>query len=150
MTPLLLLAVVLWLTLVALTAQGVLRHVCRRQLRRLAVERGMSYSERDLFNLASRIMAALPVPAGADLRVFDLLYGSQGDHHRYIFTAEYTRGVVGGHQRESRAVTFGEPRDGAPERPLPVDWAPDNLSILDQYRYLLEHHCSPGAGGPGR
>src|SRR5688500_15740566 len=92
--PLLLLASLLALTALALVVRKILRPAIKRRLRRFANDWKMRYVERDLFHLAPRIATVIPVPGAADLRVIDVLYASEGDTHRYLFTAEYTRGVV--------------------------------------------------------
>ena len=140
MTPIRLLTLVLALTVLAWTTHQILRQLRRRQLRRLAVQWRMGYAERDLFNLAARITSQLPVPAAADLRVLDLLYASEGNHHRYVFTVEYTRGIISSHRRECRVMTFCEPRDTAARCPSPLLPAPEQLPILDQYRHLHDHN----------
>jgi hypothetical protein len=138
--PLLLLASLLALTALALIVHKILRHAIKRRLRRFASDWKMRYVERDLFHLAPRIATIIPVPGAADLRVIDVLYGSEGDTHRYLFTAEYTRGVVGRHEREQRVMTFAEPREPSRENPpTPLVCAPQDLPIPDQYLHLHDH-----------
>jgi hypothetical protein len=137
--PLLLLGSLLALTALALVVHKILRHGIKRRLRQLAGDWKMGYVERDLFHLAPRIATIIPVPGAADLRVIDVIYGSQGKTHRYLFTAEYTRGVVGRHEREQRVMTFAEPKEPTRENPpTPLVCAPQDLPIPEQYRDLHE------------
>ena len=138
--PLLLLGSLLAITAIAWIVHKFLRHRIKKRLRRFANDWKMRYAERDLFHLAPRIAAIVPVPGAADLRVIDVIYGSHGDTHRYLFTAEYTRGVVGRHEREQRVMTFAEPKEPTPENPpTPLVCAPPELPIADQYVHLHEH-----------
>jgi hypothetical protein len=138
--PLLVLASLLTLTALALLIHKLLRHRIKRRLRHLANDWKMRYVESDLFHLAPRIATIIPVPGAADLRVIDVIYGSQGDTHRYLFTAEYTRGVVGRHEREQRVMTFAEPKEPTPANPpTPLVCAPPDLSIAEQYLHLRQH-----------
>src|SRR4029434_5757501 len=85
----------------------------KRELKDLAAEWGVRFTPGDPFHLAERLVRDFPIPGAADLRVLDVIYATQGDRHRYVFTVEYTRGVVEHHRREARAMTFCEPREGA-------------------------------------
>jgi hypothetical protein len=135
--PLLLLSTLLALTALALVVHKFLRHRIKRRLRRMAGDWKMRYVERDLFHLAPRIATIIPVPGAADLRVIDVIYGSEGETHRYLFTAEYTRGVVGRHEREQRVMTFAEPKEPTRENPpTPLVCAPQDVPIVEQYRHL--------------
>lgn len=137
--PLLLLSSLLALTALALVVHKILRHGIKRRLRKFAGEWRMGYAERDLFQLAPRIATIIPVPGAADLRVIDVIYGSKGEQHRYLFTAEYTRGVVGRHEREQRVMTFAEPKEPTRDNPpTPLVCAPQDLPIAEQYRHLHE------------
>jgi hypothetical protein len=138
--PLLLLGSLLALTALALLLHKLLRHGTKRRLRRLANDWTMRYVERDLFHLAPRIATIIPVPGAADVRVLDVIYGSQGEMHRYLFTAEYTRGVVERHEREQRVMTFAEPKEPTRENPpTPLVCAPPELPIAEQYLHLHDH-----------
>jgi hypothetical protein len=128
------LTVLAWVTHVAL-------HFLRRQrLRRLSSEWHMGYAQADLFNLAGRIAPLFPIPDATNLRIVDLIYCSEGPSHRYVFTAEYTCSIDGGCARERRVMTFCEPQgDSLPGSPLTLIAAPEELSIVEQYRYLQSH-----------
>jgi hypothetical protein len=128
--------------LVGLTALAALietfsRQRQKRSLRRLAAEWGMTYSPHERLKVVPKIAPSFPVPGAADLHVLDLIYGSKGDSYHYIFTVEFTVGVVRGKRRLSRVATFTEPRDREfRESPGPVSLAPEDLPLLEQYQKL--------------
>ncbi|MGE5612476.1 MAG: hypothetical protein ACM359_24725 [Bacillota bacterium] len=126
-----------------------MRFVRCQRLRRVASEWRMGYAQKDPFNLARRIVSCFPVPDAEDLCIVDLIYCSEGSWHRYVFTAEYTRSADGGRWRERRVMTFCEPRDAS----LVADAsslaaAPEDLPVLDQYRYLQTHNWGQPAPTP--
>jgi len=127
---------------VALTAVAAVEELRRRgrthcQLKQLAVEGHLHFSAHDQLRLADRVAAVFPVPGAAHVRVVDLLYGSQGGSHRYVFTAQYTIGAVRSKKRVRRAATLSEPRDRAPGQCCQVRLATGTLPIVEQYRELL-------------
>jgi hypothetical protein len=156
MTPLVFLASTLALSLVAFVVHRVLRHRRRKLLRRMAAQWRMRYSAPDLFHITERIANDFPVAEATDLRVLDVIYGTGGGRHRYLFTAEYNLGRADRHKRTASAGTYCEPLDpakGSP--PTPLVLAPSELELLEQYAWLHERHCTPtespeAAGGlPG-
>jgi len=126
----------LCVTALVWTIHRVMRHSYKQKLRDLAAQWGMQYAQADLFNLASRVASEFPIPGVADLVIRDMIYATQGDRHRYIFTTEYTLGVIDRHRREARAVTFCDPRDSGGQCATPLILAPQELSLLDQYVQL--------------
>jgi hypothetical protein len=152
MTPLGLLAAVLGVTAVSYTVQVRLRRRSGRGLRRLAAEWGMNFSRTDLLRLTAKVARHFPVPGAANLRVSNVIYGTDKDRHHYVFTAEYTAGVIRAKRRLARAGAFSEPRDrehGAP--PAAVLLAPAGLPLLEQYRRLgpgTQAGAEEVAGGP--
>src|SRR4051812_290518 len=103
-------------TMVAVTALAVGAHVLSkwlraRKLKQLAQQWGMHYAQHDRFHLADRVAPRIPCPGAADVRVTDLIYGLKGERFRYVFTAEYTRGVVRTKHRTRRVVAMTEPKD---------------------------------------
>jgi hypothetical protein len=143
MSPLAFLASTVALSLAAFLAHRVIRHRRRTLLRRMAAEWRMRYSAPDLFHITQRIAGGFPVADATDLRVLDVIYGTHGDRHRYVFTAEYNLGRVDRHKRTARAGTYCEPRDparGGP--PTPLTLAPSELELLEQYAWLHERHCA--------
>jgi hypothetical protein len=137
MSPLLFLGLMLLLTATAVTVDFLSRRRLRCQLQTLATELKMAYSHRDRFALADRVAEHFPVPGAAAVRVIDLLYSSDAESYRYLFSAEYTSGVIRSKRRLLRAVSLREPK-GISD---PSIWsnmllAPGNLSLIEQYRYL--------------
>ena len=134
-SPLLFLALVCGVTLVALIVHLALRRARVGRLRRLAQEWQMHYTPDDRFGLASRASQALGVPGASNVRVEDVIYGGEGESYRYYFTVEYTIGVIR-RQTDQRCVctaTEKKARDAA--RPMEhFESAPMELPILEQYR----------------
>ena len=124
-------------TVLAWIAYRSLRHQRKAALRKLAGDRAMQYSQRDLFSLVNRVGAAFPVPGAADLRVIDLIYATRAGRHLYVFTAQYTRGVSQRQWREEMVLGFCEPAaaDGRP--PTPLTPAREGLTVLEGYQELL-------------
>lgn len=128
------LAALLALTAAVALVERVSRRRRRRELRKLAAQWKMTYSPRDLLRIAPRIASRFPVPGAADVRVVDLIYGTKGDEYRYIFTTEYTTGLLGGKRRQVRAASFSEPRGrGQADSPPPVILAPSDMVLIEQY-----------------
>src|SRR5258705_7560337 len=100
----------LCVTAVVWTLNRLARHAHKKQLRSLAGQWGMQYAQADLFNLAARVAAEFPIIGVADLVIRDMIYATQGDRHRYVFTAEFTLGVIDRHRREARSGPFSVPR----------------------------------------
>ena len=65
----------------------------------------------------------------------NVLYRTEANRLRYVFTAEYTVGVVRA-ARLTRVAAFTEPRDRGPSD-APVVLARGGLPPLEQYRSLL-------------
>jgi hypothetical protein len=146
MSPLFFLGLTLLLTAAALVFDFLSRRRLRCQLQQLALELKMAYSHRDRFGLADRVAEHFPVPGAAALRVIDLLYSSDAGGYRYLFCAEYTFGVIRSKRRLLRAITLREPKG----RTDPSTWsnmllAPDNLSLIEQYRHLAATVTKQGA-----
>ena len=146
MSPLFFLGLTLLLSASAVTFDFLSRRRLRRQLQALARELNMAYSHHDRFALADRVAEHFPVPGAAAVRVIDLLYSSDAGSYRYLFSAEYTCGVIRSKRRLLRAVTLREPKG----RTDPSVWsnmllAPDKLSLIDQYRHLASHISTPEA-----
>ena len=105
-----LVSLALCVTAGAAIAEKLARDRRRRVLRRLATAWRMNYSPFDPLRLTPRVAQNFPIPGAAHLRVSDVIYGIQGDRYRYIFTAEFTLGVVRTKRLMVRAATFTEPR----------------------------------------
>src|SRR3954451_2179996 len=138
MSPWQVLCLTLAVTLFAYAAELVRRRWHRRALRRLAAEWGMTFSQADTLRLTPKVARHFPIPGAANLSVVNVIYGSDPDRYRYVFTAEYTVGVVNAKRRNVRVGSFTEPRDrtrGGPGVQENVVLAPVELSLLEQYRH---------------
>ncbi len=99
----------------------------------------MHFSPRDQFDLAARVAERFPVPGAAELRVSDLIYGSDGTMYRYLFSAEYTTGVIYAKHRHLRVATFSEPKERSALRPRSELYVADESDDpIAQYEAL--HH----------
>ena len=137
MIPLTFLASVLALTFSAFIGHRLWRRGISEKFRRLAVGHQMHYAERDLFQITPRVVERFPIPGASDLRVMDVIYQREADRCRYLFTIEYTMGVVRTKRRIRRAATFCEPRDQACPTPWSaLELAPVELCLADQYAHL--------------
>ncbi|MEO6437285.1 MAG: hypothetical protein ABIP55_16200 [Tepidisphaeraceae bacterium] len=130
--------------LTAAAGAGLVQLIVRRRkvsrLRRLAASVQMHFSAADRFRLAPRIVALLPVPGAAAVRVADLIYGIERDHYRYVFATEYTTGVLRTKTSVRRVASYCEPREcSATARPPgELVFAPESLSLFEQYKHLLQ------------
>jgi len=141
MSPEYFLLLLIAVTLAAWLAHVVNRNRHQRRLRRLAAEWRMHYSPGDRFRLADRVAEKLPIPGAADVRVVDLIYGNEPAGYRYIFSAEFTRGVVRWKTRVRRVVSFSEPKD----RTDANGWSAlmlgdEQLPVVRQYEKLHSQH----------
>lgn len=150
MNPVIFLAIALGLTVVATATQWGAHAYRTRGLRRLARQNEMHFCYNDRFRFAPMVAEAFPIAGAADVRVLDMLYGSRDDLHRYVFTVEFTRGVVRTKSRRRRVAAFVEPRRAARHRPLDLRLADEKLSILDQYGALCESVLSNRPSLPER
>ena len=128
--------------LAAITALAALvefrsRYTRRRSLRRLAAQWQMTYSPKDRLRVAIHVAEELPSPGAADLSVYDVIWGRQGEMYRYIFTLEYTTGVLSGRRRRRQVGALVESRkDDTSHAALQI--APAQGTLVEQYQSL--HH----------
>lgn len=128
---------------VATLAAGILNFVLQKrrsaQVRKLAQEWQMHYTPDDRFGLAARIAQQLGVAGVAQVRVADVIYGSEGEWYRYYFTVEYTIGVLRRHHdvRCACMTTERKERQGVREMGSPTV-GPMELGLMEQYRRLRE------------
>ena len=106
----------------------------RRRLIALAREWRMHYAPDDRFNLAARVAQKMPIPGAADVRIVDLIYGSERGTRRYVFCAHYTRGVVRWKRREKCVASLTESKENWSS----LDVAPGEMSVVEQYRKVGE------------
>ena len=162
MSPFQMLALACGITAAAYAVELIARRRWRRSLRRLASEWHMNFGRADTLRLTEKVARHFPVPGAARLHLTNVIYGadkSDPDRYRYVFTAEFTLGVVRTKRRLVRVGSFAEPkaRDRAAGRAhhatAPVVLAPGNLSLLQQYRHLAPagagaEPVEAPAGGP--
>jgi hypothetical protein len=138
MLPLTFYASVLALTLVAFVAHLYTRRRAARRFRQAAVEWRMHYSETDRFQLTARVAERFPVPGASDFAVYDLLYRQEDERRRYLFTVEYTRGVVRAKQRIRCVGLLSELRDSKEVGGWStLTLATEKLPLIEQYQSLL-------------
>jgi hypothetical protein len=109
----------------------------RAKLRTLARQWQMHYSEHDQLRLAARVAEQFPIPGIANLQISDIIYGRQNDVYRYVFTTQYTTGIVRTKHRPIRVASFVEPRDSRdPKCVVAIQLAPADQTLLVQYLTL--------------
>lgn len=138
MAPLELLIVLVAITIAAAAWQYLMRYPHRTSLRRLARRWGMNFVTFDRFRIAQRLGETFPVPGAADLCVVDVMYGLGDDRHRYVFTVQYTVGVLRGKRRARRVAAMLEPRETGSPRPPEIFVAEIGGDIVQQYRRMAE------------
>jgi hypothetical protein len=149
MSPLLFLAILVFVTAAARLAYAISVRARRREMQQLARQWEMHYSPRDRFDLAGGVAQRFPIPGAAEVRILDLLYASEGDHYRYLFSVEYTLGVTHGKHRLRRVATFREPK----ARSESAEWsalflAPEELPLIEQYKHLHQTIVVPSGAAP--
>ncbi len=137
MPPLVLLVLLVTATAAAVVVDRGRRRAAAAAYRRLAVSHEMHYSPGDPLRITPRVAAALPVPGAAAVRVIDLLYRTDAAGHHYVFTAEYTVGVVNIKHRVRRAAAFSEPRGAAVPVPA-IRLGVEGTPLVRQYESLLD------------
>jgi hypothetical protein len=143
MTPYQFLLLMLGATAAAVAAERLYRRRRRRALAALARQWNMHYSARDLFKLAEQVAPRLPAVGAGDVFVEDVIYGVEDDHHRYLFSVEYTLGLVHAKRRVVRAASFREPKAHRdPSRWTPLELAEQSLPLIEQYRTLRAPHAA--------
>lgn len=149
MTPAqyLFLVVCILVTLVIVEARRVRRR--RRMLRGLARQWQMHFARGDRLRLAARIVERLPVPGAANVRVRNLLYSTDGNVHKYLFTIEYGVGVVRAKTGRWRVGGFVEPvsRGQCPTRDCALHLAPQGLSLEKSYGEVHDALAQMPRGG---
>jgi hypothetical protein len=108
----------------------------RRSLRGLAAQWQMTYSPHDRLRIAAHVADALPSPGAADLYVCDVIWGRQGESYRYLFTLEYTSGLLTAQRRHRQVGGFTESRGASVGSPVSLELAQSQGMMLDQYRSL--------------
>jgi hypothetical protein len=135
--PLFLLFALLLITAGAVAVDAFQRRRQHVVFRRLAVEHRMHYSARDSLRLTPRVAAALPIPGAAAVRVIDLMYRSDDVAHHYVFTAEYTIGVIGPKTRVRRAAAFSEGKAAGSR--FVIRLGSRDVPLVEQYLFLIRN-----------
>jgi hypothetical protein len=145
MTPYQFLLLSLGVTAAAVAAERIHRRRRQRGMAELARQWRMHYSARDLFRLAERVAPRLPATGAADVFVADVVYGIEGEHHRYLFSVEYTLGLVHAKHRIVRAASFREPKDRTdPSQWSALELVEQPMPLVEQYRTLHARHAAEG------
>jgi hypothetical protein len=156
--PILLLCLLMGVTAAASIADALARHARARRLTELGAAWRLRYTPVDRFQLTARVAAVFPTPGAADVVVRDVLYGQAGDGSagglRYLFTVEYTTGVLRTKRRRSAVGTAVEAARSAGggasgNSPLDVSLAPAELSTVAQYEWLLRRHAGEAQDSTG-
>jgi len=132
-SPMLFFAILLAVTIALLIGQLLADRIHRRTLIALARQWRMHYAPDDRFDLAARVAERLSVSGAADVRIVDLIYGTERGTRRYVFCAHYTRGVVRWKRRARCVASLTE----TPEGWSALQCAPEKLSMVEQYRQAL-------------
>ena len=139
--PILLLCFLMGVTAAASIADALARHGRARRLSALATAWRLRFTPEDRFRLTPRVSAQFPTPGAADVVVRDLVYGQEaGGTFRYLFTIEYTVGVVRTKRRRSAVgmVVDSATPGGTGTQHLAL--APSDLPTIRQYEWLWERH----------
>lgn len=139
MTPLIFLLLVLSLPLVGLLAQRLASRE-RRAIEKLAHDHQLHFAPDDRFRIAPRVAELLPVPGAADVRVYDVIYGKEQNRYHFIFSVEWTEGVVRWKRRVQRVASFSEER-GAHAQAMDLHLAQDDARRVEQYQKLYCRCC---------
>jgi hypothetical protein len=139
-TPEQLLYLTIAVTATAAAAQCLAVHRRRNSLRKLGKLWQMHYAPGDRMKLADRIAPKIPVIGAANVCVMDMLFRTDEDRHRYLFTVEYGIGAVRGKRRRWRVVGFDEPvsRGGEETQDCPLVLAPLDLRLPAAYEYVFD------------
>jgi hypothetical protein len=136
---------VVCITAFAVIAEMISVYRRRRWLRRLAKQWNMHFAAGDRLRLAGRIASRLPVPGCSNVRVRDLLFSTDGQWHRYVFTVEYAVGAVRGKSGRTHVVGSLEPVTHAVAANYALIFAPDNLAPASAYEYVRDALAQPAA-----
>jgi hypothetical protein len=137
MPPLLLLLVVSAVTVAASAASALRRKARSAKLAALAATWSMRFTAQDRFQLTLRIASQFPIPGAADVVIRDLIYRQEAAGFRYLFTVEYTTGVLRTKRRRIGAAMMIE-TGHTPQIFSPVTLAPTDVSLHAQYEWLWQ------------
>jgi hypothetical protein len=130
-------------TAAASIADALSRHNRARRLSALATAWRLRFTPEDRFELTPRVAAEFPTPGAADVVVRDVVYGQEaGGVVRYLFTIEYTVGVLRTKRRRSAVgmVVDAAGKDRAAAKPA-LELAPADVpTVVRQYEWLWARH----------
>jgi hypothetical protein len=141
-SPAIYLLVLLVILLTAVVAGAFSRFHNRRQLRLCAHKWNMHFAPGDRLRLARRIAGQFPVIGAANISVRDLLFRTESNQHQYLFTVDYTVGVIRGKIGRSTVAGFSEPvsrGNRVHHNPPTLFLAPQNLAGPAAYEYILKN-----------
>ncbi|HEY7117053.1 MAG TPA: hypothetical protein VH475_10725 [Tepidisphaeraceae bacterium] len=151
MSPILLLCMLLAASAAALAIDALLRRSRAARVSALAADWRMRYTADDRFQLAPKVTGRLPTPGAADVVVRDVLYAQEASGcFRYLFTVEYTTGVL---RTKRRRTGVGMVLEGPACAAAPMDayssvtMAPAELALAEQYGWLRQSYAQEGADG---
>jgi hypothetical protein len=105
-------------------------------LRKLAASWQMHFVHVDRLGLGDRVARVFPLPGAADMRVLDICFRTEAGLHKYLFTVEYSVGVLQSKRRDSRAAATTEPVHGNATMGMELLLADPDISIAEQYAAL--------------
>jgi hypothetical protein len=138
----------LYLILVLAVFAGVIGHgavrgyLCRGRLRALARQWNMHFAPGDRLRLSQRAAMNFPIPGAANIRVRDLFFRTEESRHQYLFTVDYTVGVIRGKVGRSCVAGFQEPvsrgsKTQAAVGPMELIVAPYDMPLVEAYQMVL-------------
>ena len=134
MSPVILLLALSAITIAAGVASALRCKARSAKLEALAASWGMRFTAQDRFCLAPRVASGFPTPGAADVLVRDLIYRQEDQGLRYLFTVEYTLGILRTKRRRTGAGMVVE--TGNADEFSPVTLAPTHLPLREQYEWL--------------
>lgn len=145
MSPIVLLLSVTAVTIAAGAASAFRCRARSAKLAALANTWGIRFTLEDRLGLAPRVASGFPIAGVADVLVRDLMYRQEEQGFRYLFTVEYTLGILRTKRRRTGAGMVVE--GGAGEAFSAVTLAPGQLPLLEQYQWLWKQcPASPPRG----
>jgi len=140
MSPIVLLLLLAAVTVAAVTVSTLRQKGRSAKLAALAATWGMRFTAEDRFQLAPRVAIGFPTAGAADVLVRDLIYQQEDAGFRYLFTVEYTLGVLRTKRRRKGAGMVVE-TGVAGEAFSAVTLAPGDLTLHEQYAWLWRTYC---------
>ena len=144
MPPILLLLAVTAVTAAAAAASALARKARSARLAELASTWAMRFTADDRFQLTPRVATRFPTPGVADVVLRDLIYRQESAGFRYLFTVEYTTGVLRTKRRRvsvAMVVETGHP--AAADSFSIVTLAPPELTLPEQYDWMRKEYLIP-------